>query len=632
MVANKATIESTSGDGLQAETLRVTGMTCAACSARVERVVGKLEGVDDVSVNLATERMEVHFDPAAIDVGEIRAAVGKAGYGSEEIDDSREILLPVEGMTCAACAARIEKVVGRLDGVRSVAVNLLEENAVIRYIPEVTPLAAIRRAIEQAGYTPGDAAESGDIDEREAHREQVLHGQRLNLLVALGFTVPLLVMTMGHMAALQLPSWLAPETAALNFTLAQLALTLPVVWVGRHMYMNGARNLWHRAPNMDSLITVGTGSALLYSLLNTARVALGEVQMAGFLYFETAAAILAFVMIGKYLEAVAKGRTSDSIRQLMAIQPRTALVLRDGAEIEVAIDQISPGDRLKVRPGERIPLDGSVVEGATAVDESMLTGESLPVEKRPGDSVTGGSFNQNGGIVMQVERVGAETTLAQIIRLVEQAQTGKAPIARLADRVSGIFVPVVMGIAVLSAAAWLLAGESLPFALSIFIAVLVIACPCALGLATPTAIMVGTGKGAEHGVLIKGGEALERMQAIDTVVFDKTGTLTEGKPVVTDVETAAGIDETMLLQLVASAESGSEHAVGTAIVSEGKHRGLARLTVSDFVAESRKRMSRSGRASVPAVTTWWAIEAMNACWRFIRPTSEPSPTTYRSRT
>ena len=412
----------------------------------------------------------------------------------------------------------------------------------------------------------------------------MLRGQRFNLFIALGFTVPLLLVTMGHMAGLPLPSWLAPETTPLRFALAQLALTLPVAWVGRHMYLNGMRNLWHRAPNMDSLITVGTGSALLYSLLNTARIATGELQLAGFLYYETAAAILAFVMLGKYLEAVSKGRTSDSIRKLMAIQPRTALVVRDGVEVAVAIDEIVPGDLLKVRPGERIPLDGRVVEGATAVDESMLTGESLPVEKRPGDPVTGGSFNQNGGIVMEVERIGAETTLAQIIRLVEQAQTGKAPIARLADRVSGIFVPVVMGIATLSAAAWLLAGESLPFALSIFIAVLVIACPCALGLATPTAIMVGTGKGAEYGVLIKGGEALERMQHIDVVVFDKTGTLTAGKPAVTDVVVAENFDEKTLMQLAASAEKGSEHALGAAIVAEGERRGLGRLPVSDFIA------------------------------------------------
>jgi Cu+-exporting ATPase len=569
---------------LEHETLRVTGMTCGACSARVEKVVSKLDGVAEAGVNLATERLDVDYDPARVDLARIRAAVEKAGYGIGEAEQAREILLPVEGMTCAACAARIEKVVGELDGVRSVAVNLLQDNATIRYLPEVTPLATIRAAIAAAGYTTYEVVESAAADDRGAQHDDALRRQKRGLIVALAFTVPLLAMTMGHMAGLPLPAWLAPESAPLAFALVQLALTLPVAWVGRHMYVNGLRNLRHLAPNMDSLITVGTGSALLYSLLNTGRVAAGETQMAGALYYETAAAILAFVMVGKYLEAVSKGRTSNSIRKLMAIQPRTALVLRDGSEREVAIIDIVPGDKLKVRPGERIPLDGRVVEGATAVDESMLTGESLPVEKHVGDTVTGGSFNQNGGIVVEVERVGADTVLAQIIRLVEQAQGGKAPIARLADQVSGVFVPVVMGIALLAATGWLLAGQGLPFALSIFIAVLVIACPCALGLATPTAIMVGTGKGAEFGVLIKGGEALERMQDIDVVVFDKTGTLTEGKPAVTDVVAAQGFDAGELLRLAASAEKGSEHALGTAIVAEGEHRGLERLPATDFIA------------------------------------------------
>ena len=587
MVASNATMHgdspTTSNAALSSETLRIGGMTCGACSARVEKVVGKLDGVASVNVNLATERMDLQYDPQRIGLAQISDSVRKAGYRVELVEETHDILLPIAGMTCAACARRIEKVVGKLDGIRAVTVNLLEEKATITYVPELTPLTAIRQAIEKAGFTPSAAVDTLAATDDE-NRDSVLQAQRRNLFAALAFTVPLLIMTMGHMAGLPLPAWLAPETAPLAFALAQLALTLPVAWVGRHMYRNGARNLWHRAPNMDSLITVGTGSALLYSLFNTGRVATGEAQMAAFLYYETAAAILAFVMVGKYLEAVSKGRTSDSIRKLMAIQPRTALVLRDNKETNVPIDEVVPGDRLKVRPGERIPLDGKVVEGATAVDESMLTGESLPVEKRPGDSVTGGSFNQNGSIVMEVERIGAETTLAQIIRLVEQAQTGKAPIARLADRVSGVFVPVVMGVAVFAAGSWLLAGATLPFALSIFIAVLVIACPCALGLATPTAIMVGTGKGAESGVLIKGGEALERMQHIDVVVFDKTGTLTEGKPAVTQVIAEAGYDEESLLQLAASAEQGSEHALGAAIVTEGEHRGLDPLPVSEFIA------------------------------------------------
>ena len=569
----------------------VKGMTCASCVNAIERGMRKVEGVDAVSVNLATERMELRFDPAVLDVARIREAVEASGYGVEEAGETREVLLPIEGMTCAACSARVEKVVGRLEGVRSVAVNLLNNNATIQYAPGVTPLSAIRQAISKAGYTPLDAVEHGASRPPEENRGRALHAQWVQLVTALAFTVPLLVLAMGHMVGMPLPAWLAMESAPLNFALAQLALTLPVAWVGRHMYRNGLRNLWHFAPNMDSLIAVGTGSALLYSLLNTVRVAMGETQMAGYFYYETTAAILAFVMVGKYLEAVSKGRTSQAIRKLVAIQPKTATVLRDGAELEVPIEDVGPGDQIRVRPGERIPLDGVVVEGASAVDESMLTGEPMPVEKRGGDEVTGGSFNQNGALVVRVERVGAETTLARIIRLVEQAQAGKAPIARLADQVAGVFVPVVMGIATLAALGWLLAGQPLPFALSIFIAVLVIACPCALGLATPTAIMVGTGRGAEHGVLIKGGEALERLRGVQVVVFDKTGTLTEGRPEVTDVLPLGNLGADDLLQLAASAEAGSEHALGAAIVAGADARGLARLPATDITAHPGRGLS-----------------------------------------
>ncbi len=569
---------------LQSETLLVKGMTCSACSSRVEKVVSRLDGVASANVNLATERLDVEFDPTITSTETINSTVDKAGYQIEAIEQYRKIQLPIEGMTCAACSSRVERLVGRLPGVREIAVNLLQGKASIEYSPPIAPLSMIRQTIIKAGYTPLDIESKDDTRQNASSRDQALHQQGQKLVLAMGFTIPLLILTMGHMAGMPLPQWLTPESAPIAFALAQLLLTLPVLWAGRHMYINGARNLRHLAPNMDSLITLGTGSAMLYSLLNTVQLLAGELQMVSLLYYETAAAILAFVMLGKYLEAVSKGRTSQSIKKLMAIQPNTALVLRDGQEIQLAIDEIAPGDRVRVRPGERIPLDGQVVEGASSIDESMLTGESLPVEKHPGDEVTGGSFNQNGGLVIEVVRVGADTTLARIIHLVEQAQTGKAPIARLADRVSGIFVPVVMGIAVLAAVAWLLGGQSMPFALSIFIAVMVIACPCALGLATPTAIMVGTGKGAEHGVLIKGGEALEQMQHVDTIVFDKTGTLTEGKPVVTDILTANGFDQDSLLQLAASAEAGSEHSLGTAIVNERQNRNLEQLTISNFVA------------------------------------------------
>ncbi len=571
--------------------LDIEGMHCGACAARVEKVVGALDGVDMANVNLATERLDLQFDPTRTDLNTIGAAIRDAGYGVRENPAIREVLLAIEGMRCAACAARVEKVVGDLDGVSSVAVNLLNDNATIRFDPAITSLSRVSDTILAAGFEPRIDAASGVDDRRELERDMALRSQRSAVLSALAFTLPLLILTMGHMIGMPLPAWLAPASAPLNFALAQLALILPVVWIGRHMYRSGAGNLWRRAPNMDSLILLGTGSAMLYSLVNTARVAAGDSAAVGLLYYETAAAILAFVMLGKYLEALSRGRTSLSIRKLMAIQPRTALVLRDGGETELPVDVIRVGDRMRVKPGQRIPLDGRVIEGATAIDESMLTGESLPVEKRAGDPVTGGSFNQNGSIVVEVERIGADTTLAQIIRLVEQAQAGKAPIARLADRVSGIFVPVVIGIASAAALAWLLAGENLPFALTIFIAVMVIACPCALGLATPTAIMVGTGRGAEYGVLIKGGEALEQLRSIDTIVFDKTGTLTTGKPAVTDIVAADGFDADSLLRFAASAETGSEHALAAAIVAAAEARSLPGLPVSDFQAVPGRGLS-----------------------------------------
>ena len=566
------------------DSLIVTGMTCSSCVNAVERGVRKLPGIAQADVNFATERLELDFDPGQVSLEDIKAAVTQSGYGVNEVVQAKSVVLPVAGMTCAACSSRVEKVVGKLAGVDEVTVNLLSENAAISYRPETTRLSEIKAAIQKAGYTPGEVSAEGvrDTDRDRKERERVILLRKM--IVALGFTLPLLAFAMGHMAGLPLPHWLAAESSPLTFALAQLLLTLPVVAAGWHMYTGGFRNLFHLAPNMDSLIAVGTGAALAYSLFNTGLILVGNASGAGHLYYETAAAIVAFILVGKYLETLSKGRTSQAIKELMAIQPKTARVMQDGREIELAVEEIEPGDLLRVRPGERVPLDGTVTEGASAMDESMLTGESLPVEKRPGDPVTGGSINQTGLLTVKVERVGEATTLAQIIRLVEQAQAGKAPIARLADQVSGIFVPVVMSIATAAALAWLAAGATLPFALSIFIAVLVIACPCALGLATPTAIMVGTGKGAEHGVLIKGGEALERLQALDVVVFDKTGTITEGRPRVTDILPLDGRSPDDLLRLAASAEVGSEHALGASIVRESAERGIAPLPGEGFEA------------------------------------------------
>ena len=574
---------------MQQETLLVKGMTCSSCVNAVERGVKKLPGIAMADVNFATEKLELAFDPQIVSLQDIQAAVVKTGYEVEAAAQHKEIVLPVGGMTCAACSSRVEKAIGKLPGVDEVAVNLLSEKASIRYRPEVTRLSEIKQAVVKAGYEPREitAETAGDTDQDRKERDRLVLLRKL--MVAMAFTLPLLVLSMGHMAGMPLPGWLHPASSPLTFALVQLALTLPVMVAGWHMFRGGFRNLIHLSPNMDSLIAVGTGAGFSYSLINTVWIAMGEAGKVDLLYYETAAAILAFIMIGKYLEALSKGRTSQAIKKLMAIQPSTATVLHrtetgTEEEIELSIEEVEPGDRVRVRPGERIPLDGIVEEGASAVDESLLTGESLPVEKRAGDAVTGASINQAGMLIVRVERVGQQTTLSRIIRLVEQAQTGKAPIARLADTVAGYFVPVVMTIAVAAGLAWYLAGYGPSFSLSIFIAVLVIACPCALGLATPTAIMVGTGKGAEHGVLIKGGEALERLQGLDVVVFDKTGTITEGKPAVTDVIPEGKWTEDQLVQLAASAEVGSEHSLGAAIVGEGERRGLERLPASDFKA------------------------------------------------
>ncbi|MDH4121447.1 MAG: heavy metal translocating P-type ATPase [Deltaproteobacteria bacterium] len=572
-------------DLLQNETLGITGMTCASCVATIQRKVGKLDGVTLAEVNLATEKMQVAFDPSRVNLDVIRQTVEKAGYGvTDPAADIREVTIPIAGMTCASCVARIEKAVAKVPGVEGVTVNLLTEQGVVRYRPRETRLSAIKQAVAKAGYTPLDIQADNKPDAHQERKDQEKKELLARFITAAMFAIPLLIVAMGHAFGLHLPTLISPESYPLGFALAQLGLTLPVIAAGWPLYRTGVRSLWGLAPNMDSLIALGTGAAVLYSLMNTGRVLLGDPTGTMELYYETAGVILMFILLGKYLEAVTKGRTSQAIKKLMAIQPKTAVVLQDGKEQRMPVEEVEPGDRLRVRPGETIPLDGQVAAGASSVDESMLTGESLPVEKREGDRVTGGSMNQNGMLEVVVDRVGAETTLARIIKLVEDAQGGKAPIARLADQVSGVFVPVVMGIALLAGGAWLFTGHEVSFSLGIFIAVLVIACPCALGLATPTAIMVGTGRGAELGVLIKGGEALEALRKIDVVVFDKTGTLTRGKPQVMDVKSIGQWPEEDWLAWGASAEVGSEHSLAAAISAEGARRGLPVLPVEGFQA------------------------------------------------
>jgi len=572
---------------MRTEEMTVTGMTCASCSARVEKVVGKLEGVAKASVNLATEKLHLEYDETLLQTDTVRKAVEAAGYGLREQEKAKHVTIPIGGMTCASCTARIEKVVGKLDGVTKVSVNLATEKADVFYIPEKVRLSAIKKTITDAGYTPReiDASETVDQDaERKAHEIRVMWTK---FIVAAVAAVPLLYLAAGHMVPglrLPLPWLLDPMQYPLLYALAQVILTIPVVAAGNRFYRVGGKALWHRAPNMDSLIAIGTAAAILYSLYSTLKIATGDFAAVSNLYFETAAVIIALILLGKTLETVSKGRTSQAIKKLMGLAPKTAIVMHDGKETEIPISEVEVGDLVRVRPGGKVPVDGEVVDGYTSVDESMLTGESIPVEKKAGDQVTGASINKNGTITFRATRVGSDTALAQIIRLVEQAQGSKAPIAQLADVVSGYFVPIVMLIALAAGAAWFISGQSVAFSMTIFTAVLVIACPCALGLATPTAIMVGTGRGAENGILIKGGAALEETHRIQTVILDKTGTITEGAPVVTDIVRANGTTEELLLQLAASAEKGSEHPLGDAIVQSAERRNVALLPMERFQA------------------------------------------------
>jgi Cu+-exporting ATPase len=572
---------------MKQQEMTITGMTCASCVVRVEKAVGKVPGVEHASVNLATERLSFELDEGVASVEAVKKAVIGAGYGVEERTAGRRAVFPVDGMTCASCTARIEKVVGRLAGVESVAVNLATEKADVAYDPARVRLSEIKRAITAAGYTPREV-DAGDTVDHDAERKQrAIRTLKVKFIVAAACAVPLLYLAMGHMLPsfkLPLPWFLDPMRHPLVFALVQVALVIPAIAAGNRFYRVGVKSILHRAPTMDSLIAIGTAAAVLYSLYSTWRIALGEHTATNELYFETAAVIIALILLGKTLEAVSMGRTSQAIKKLMGLAPKTATVLHDGAETVMPISEVEVGDLVRVKPGEKVPVDGEVVDGYTSVDESMLTGEAIPVEKKAGDPVTGASLNGNGTITFRATRVGSDTALAQIVRLVERAQGSKAPIAQLADVVSGYFVPIVMLIALAAGAAWMLSGQSVVFSLTIFTAVLVIACPCALGLATPTAIMVGTGRGAESGILVKGGAALEEAHRIQTVVLDKTGTITEGTPVVTDVLPAGGIDADGLLGLAASAEKGSEHPLGDAIVKRAAERGAALQPLEAFQA------------------------------------------------
>lgn len=501
----------------------------------------------------------------------------------------------ITGMTCSACSAHVQKSVAGVPGVCQAAVNLLSNSMTVEYEEGQTDTAAIIRAVENAGYgaslkSAPSASAAPAARPAGIGMEKQLAGMKMRLVVSFLFTVPLFYISMGHMMGWPLPHWFHGTENALVFAFTQFLLCLPVLYVNRSYYQKGFKSLFHGAPNMDSLIAMGSSAAMIYGAvaiyiigwgLGHGDLALAD-EYAMDLYFESAAMILTLITVGKFMETRSKGKTGEAIAKLMDLAPKTALVEREGMEQEIPVEQVQVGDIVIVKPGARIPVDGEILEGISAVDESALTGESIPVEKKPGDKVTAASINKTGTFRFTAKKVGGDTALAQIIALVEEAAGSKAPISKLADKVSGIFVPVVISVAVLSAIIWLLSGHSAAFALSIGIAVLVISCPCALGLATPVAIMVGTGKGAENGILIKSAEALETVHSVDTVVLDKTGTITEGKPQVTDI--LALEEENSLLETAVSLEKPSEHPLAEAIVTEGERRRIFAKPVTEFQA------------------------------------------------
>jgi len=563
-------------------TLPITGMHCANCSATIERNLKKLDGVAEANVNYATEKATVVFDPSVLSEDAIFEKIKDVGYGVA----TAKIELPITGMTCANCVATVERALNKkVPGVVNATVNFATEKASVEYVPGQVTRADMVAAIEKAGYGVVEA-QAGDLEDAEqAAREAEIRDQTRKFWTGVAFALPLFVLSMARDFGL-LGEW--AHASWVNWLM--LAMATPVqFYTGWDYYVGGFKALRNKSANMDVLVAMGSSAAYFYSLPVTIALTLGSEALGMHVYYETAAVIITLIKLGKLLEARAKGQTSAAIKKLMGLRAKTARVVRDGVEVDIPIEQVMVGDMVIVRPGEKIPVDGLVVEGRSAVDESMLTGESLPVDKKPGDEVIGATINKQGMLKFEARKVGAETALAQIIRLVQEAQGSKAPIQRLADQVAGIFVPAVIVIAFTTLLVWwFVAGEGFTPAMIRMVAVLVIACPCALGLATPTAIMVGTGKGAENGILFKNSAALERAHGLRVVVLDKTGTLTVGQPAVTDVvevnHAAGRMSQDELLRLAASAERGSEHPLGEAIVRAAQARGLTLVNPEGFEA------------------------------------------------
>lgn len=558
-------------------TLQISGMTCAACAVRIEKGLKKLEGVEEATVNLALERSSVKFDPAVTNVAALEKKVKDLGY--DVVTEKSEF--EITGMTCAACSTRVEKGLNKLDGVSIANVNLALERATVEYNPSIVSKTDIIKKVEALGY--GAHIKEGENQQEAAdYRQQEIEKQTGKFIFSVILSLPLLWAMVGHFS---FTSFIYVPDMFMN-PWVQFALATPVQFlIGKQFYVGAYKALKNKSANMDVLVALGTSAAYFYSLYLSVASLGGNTHTVE-LYYETSAVLITLIILGKLFEARAKGRSSEAIKKLMGLQAKTAIIERNGVEQEVSLEEVVVGDVIHVKPGDKIPVDGMIAEGQSAVDESMLTGESVPVDKKIGDEVIGSTINKNGFLKIEATKVGKDTALAQIIKVVEEAQGSKAPIQRLADQISGVFVPIVVGIAVITFLVWyfMVVPGDFAEALEKMIAVLVIACPCALGLATPTSIMAGSGRSAEFGILFKGGEHLEMTHRINTVILDKTGTVTNGKPVLTNVNVVSSLDETEFLALVGSAEKQSEHPLAEAIVAGIKEKGIALKDVQSFEA------------------------------------------------
>ncbi len=563
----------------------IGGMSCASCSSNIEHTFSKLDSVEKVEVSLAANTMKLKYDENMLSSKDIIKMIDELGYSCSIQQKNKKVTMAIEGMTCSACSAAVARAVGKLDGIIDAEVNIATNKGTFEYDSDIVRLSQIKNAISNAGYKALDIERESISLEDKGKSETSL--MKRKLIISSLFTIPLFFIAMGEMIGLSLPDIISPMKNPINFTLIQFLFVIPVMIAGRKFYKVGFRTLFKGAPNMDSLIAIGTLSAFIYGVFTFYKISVGETDYVMNLYLESVGVIITLIMLGKYLETLSKQKSSNAIKKLMELRPsRATVITEDGKELEIHIDEIETGDIVIIRPGENVSVDGEVIEGESHIDESMLTGESIPVKKSVSDNVIGGSVNTTGLLKVKVTKTGADTTLNKIIKLVEEASGSKAPIARMADKISLYFVPVVIGIAIVSGLVWYFISKNLEFSLTIFTSVLVIACPCALGLATPIAIMVGTGRGASMGVLFKNGTALETLKNVKYMVLDKTGTITEGKPAVTDINT--DMDENQFLSLAASAEKGSEHPLGKAIVEYAQERGIEFKGIKEFNSISGK--------------------------------------------